>query len=210
MSKTDSTLAADELTTDTVGPEKQDVTEEAGVEKTGVEKTDRDSIEPEADSSWRMRRIRTAILVVITVASVVCATFFAWKAHEVRSVNAAATAALTTAQEYAVTLTSVSPGELDSNFDAVLDGATGEFKEMYAQSSGELRQLLVDNNAQAEGVVVEAGVKSATTDRVEVLLFIDQTVTNSVVPEPRLDRSRVTMTLELVDGRWLASQVDLP
>ncbi len=67
MSKTDSTLAADELTTDTVGPEKQDVTEEAGVEKTGVEKTDRDSIEPEADSSWRMRRIRTAILVVITV-----------------------------------------------------------------------------------------------------------------------------------------------
>ncbi len=109
-----------------------------------------------------------------------------------------------------MTLTSVSPGELDSNFDAVLDGATGEFKEMYAQSSGELRQLLVDNNAQAEGVVVEAGVKSATTDRVEVLLFIDQTVTNSVVPEPRLDRSRVTMTLELVDGRWLASQVDLP
>ncbi len=84
-----------------------------------------------------------------------------------------------------MTLTSVSPGELDSNFDAVLDGATGEFKEMYAQSSGELRQLLVDNNAQAEGVVVEAGVKSATTDRVEVLLFIDQTVTNSVVPEPR-------------------------
>lgn len=198
MSKTSSTLAVDAATTETVDPANQNVTEETGAEHAG------------ADSGRRMRRVRTAVLVAITVASVACAAFFAWKAHEVRSVDAAATEALATAQEYAVTLTSVSPGELDSNFDAVLNGATGEFKEMYAQSSGELRQLLVDNNAQAEGTVVEAGVKSATTDRVEVLLFIDQTVTNSVVPEPRLDRSRVVMTLELVDGRWLASQVDLP
>ncbi|TCN51157.1 Mce-associated membrane protein [Rhodococcus sp. SMB37] len=205
MSKSSSTLAADESTTDTVDPANQDAPED-----TGAEKTERNRTGPEADSGRRLRRIRTAVLVVITVASVACAAFFAWKAHEVRSVNAAAAEALATAQEYAVTLTSVSPGELDSNFDAVLDGATGEFKEMYAQSSGELRQLLVDNNAQAEGTVVEAGIKSATTDRVEVLLFIDQTVTNSVVPEPRLDRSRVIMTLELVDGRWLASQVDLP
>ncbi|MGN5238139.1 hypothetical protein [Rhodococcus sp. SJ-3] len=209
MSKTGSTLAADELAADTVDPVNQDATEKSATEES-VEEDGHDSTGPEVDSGRRMRRVRTAVLVVITVASVACATFFAWKAHEVRSVNAAAAEALSTAQEYAVTLTSVSPGELDSNFDAVLNGATGEFKEMYAQSSGELRQLLVDNNAQAEGTVVEAGVKSATTDRVEVLLFIDQTVTNSVVPEPRLDRSRVLMTLELVDGRWLASQVDLP
>ena len=100
--------------------------------------------------------------------------------------------------------------DLDANFQAVLDGATGNFKDMYAQSSEQLRQLLVDNQATAEGVVIEAGIKSATTTKVEVLLFVDQTVTNAVTPEPRLDRSRVVMTMELVDGRWLASDVVLP
>lgn len=53
-------------------------------------------------------------------------------------------------------------------------------------------------------------MRYATTTKVEVLLFVDQSVTNTLVPEPRLDRSRVVMTMELVDGRWLASQVDLP
>ncbi|MGV9747936.1 hypothetical protein ACWDTG_23950 [Rhodococcus zopfii] len=114
------------------------------------------------------------------------------------------------ARQYAVVLTSVSSDDLDANFDAVLDGATGQFKDMYAQSSEQLRQLLVDNKATAEGVVIETGVKSATTTKVEVLLFVDQTVTNTVSPEPRLDRSRVVMTMELVDGRGLASDVVLP
>ncbi|BDB58621.1 MULTISPECIES: hypothetical protein [Rhodococcus] len=81
---------------------------------------------------------------------------------------------------------------------------------MYAESSAQLEQVLIDNQARSEGVVVESGMRYATTTKVEVLLFVDQSVTNTLVPEPRLDRSRVVMTMELVDGRWLASQVDLP
>jgi Mce-associated membrane protein len=42
------------------------------------------------------------------------------------------------------------------------------------------------------------------------MLFLDQAVTNKLNPEPRLDRNRLIITMEKVNGRWLASQVQLP
>lgn len=109
-----------------------------------------------------------------------------------------------------MTLTSIDSGSIDQNFTDVLGGATGEFKDMYSRSSSQLKQMLVDNKATSKGVVIDAGVKSATADRVVVMLFVDQSITNSASPEPRVDRSRVLMTMDKVDGRWLASKVDLP
>jgi Mce-associated membrane protein len=156
------------------------------------------------------RQAGVAALAAFARACASCACLLGWQWNEAQGVDAAARDALAAAQQYAVVLTSVNSGELDGNFAAVLEGATGEFKDMYAQSSEQLRQLLVDNNARAEGTVVESGIKSASKSRVEVLLFIDQSVTNALVQEPRLDRSRVVMTMELVDGRWLASEVALP
>ena len=156
------------------------------------------------------RRILLVTVGLVAVVAIAVAVVFGWKLAQANAVDDASAAALDAARSYAVVLTSVSSDDLDSNFAAVLDGATGEFKDMYAQSSEQLRQLLVDNNATAEGVVIDAGIKSATATEVEVLLFVDQTVTNTVSPEPRLDRSRVVMTMELVDGRWLASDVTLP
>ncbi|MFD3809954.1 hypothetical protein [Rhodococcus sp. NPDC058639] len=150
-----------------------------------------------------------AVLVVLALGATTTAAVFGLQLREAKAVESAAREASDVARQYAVTLTSVG-ADLESDFTAVLDGATGEFERMYAESSEQLRQLLIDNQAQAEGVVVESGIKSATATKVEVLLFIDQSVTNALVPEPRLDRSRVVMTMELVDGRWLASQVDLP
>uniref|UniRef100_UPI002457CBB6 hypothetical protein n=1 Tax=Nocardia abscessus TaxID=120957 RepID=UPI002457CBB6 len=133
-----------------------------------------------------------------------------WQLKNERDVDAAAEAGLAAARSYAVTLTSVDSGTLDRDFAAVLDGSTGEFHDMYTRSSGQLRQLLLDNKATGKGTVLDAAVKSATETKVEVLLFIDQTVTNTASADPRVDRSRVLMTMELVDGRWLASRVYLP
>lgn len=110
---------------------------------------------------------------------------------------------------YAQVLTSIDSNKVDENFKQVLDGATGEFKDMYTQSSVKLRQLLIDNKATAHGVVVDSAIQSASTGKVVVLLFIDQTVTNTAAPDPRIDRSRIKMTMEKVDGRWRASKVQL-
>ena len=55
------------------------------------------------------------------------------------------------AVKYAEISTSVDSNKVDENFNQVLDGATGEFKDMYSQSSMQLRQLLIDNKAAATG-----------------------------------------------------------
>lgn len=188
----------DKTPTGNVGDE--DVTDESGKDTDG--------------RSWRrvftIRRIAVGALAVVAIAAIVVAAILGWKLNEQNNIDAAADEARAAAEQYAVTLTSVSSDSLDQNFAAVLDGATGEFKDMYSQSSGQLRDLLVENKANAQGTVIDSGIKSATTSKVEVMLFVDQSVTNTATPDARIDRSRVLMTMEKIDGRWLAAKVDLP
>jgi Mce-associated membrane protein len=127
-----------------------------------------------------------------------------------RAVTRAGQQAQQAAVEYAQILTSIDSNKVDENFNQVLEGATGEFKDMYTQSSMQLRQLLIDNKATAHGVVLESAVQSASKNRVVVLLFVDQSVANASLPDPRIDRSRIKMTMEFVDGHWRTSKVELP
>lgn len=133
-----------------------------------------------------------------------------WLVLQHHQKDVAAAQALDAAKKYILTLTSVDTNAIDKNFTDVLDGSTGEFKDMYTKSSAQLRQTLIDNKAAAHGSVIDAAVQSATEDKVDVVLFIDQSVSNGAAPAPQLDRSRVKMTMEKVDGRWLASKVELP
>ncbi|WP_420371946.1 DUF3329 domain-containing protein [Mycolicibacterium smegmatis] len=136
--------------------------------------------------------------------------FVGWQLWQTKQVIAAGNQARDAAVNYAQVLTSIDSNKVDENFDQVLAGATGEFKDMYSQSSMQLRQLLIENKATAHGVVVESAVQSATKNKAVVLLFVDQSVQNTAVPDPRIDRSRIKMTMEKVDGQWKASKVELP
>lgn len=158
---------------------------------------------------WRRRLVVVAVAVLL-VAGFATSGFLGWQLWQERQVSRAGEQAQAAAVEYAQVLTSIDSARVDENFDRVLDGATGEFKDMYSQSSVELRQLLIDNEAAAHGVVVESAVQSASTDEVVVLLFVDQSVSNSSVPDPRIDRSRIKMTMQYVDERWRTSKVELP
>lgn len=160
-------------------------------------------------TNWRLRLLVAAIAALV-LALAGAGGFFGWHYATDRQIASASAAALNTANSYAVTLTSVDTNNLDENFAAVLDGSTGEFHDMYAKSSSELRKLLIDHKATGHGVVVDSAVKSATTDEVVVLLFVDQTVTNTEVPDPRVDRSRMVMTMQNLDGEWKAAKVELP
>ena len=153
-----------------------------------------------AKSHWRL---------YIELLLVAACGILGWMQFQTYRVNEAGHEAQQAAIHYAQVLTSMDPKNVDENFRAVLDGSTGEFKDMYTQSSVQLRQLLIDNQASAHGVVVDSAIQSASLSKVVVLVFIDQTVTNTQSPEPRIDRSRVKMTMEKVDGRWRAAKVNL-
>ena len=157
---------------------------------------------------WR-QYLRRSILPLLLIASLAVSGFLGWQQWQEHQVKLAGQQAQQAAIAYAQVLTSIDSNKVDENFRQVLDGATGEFKDMYTQSSVQLRQLLIDNKATAHGVVVDSAIASESMGKVVVLLFIDQTVTNAQVPDPRIDRSRIKMTMEKIDGRWKASKVQL-
>jgi Mce-associated membrane protein len=158
---------------------------------------------------WR-RRLLVGLTILVVAASLALSGVLGWMLWQDRQVAEAGQQAQEAAVSYAQVLTSIDSNKVDENFQQVLDGATGEFRDMYSQSSVQLRQLLIDNKAAAHGVVVDSAVQSESRNTVVVLLFVDQSVSNTNVPDARIDRSRIKMTMELVDGRWRASKVELP
>jgi Mce-associated membrane protein len=190
-----------------------DVTDE--VERDAVSDQEEDPRDAIADRPQERPKIGRIKAVRWAAAGVLAATLVGagsegWLLFQHHQTDVAAAQALDAAKKYVLTLTSVDTNAIDKNFAEVLDGSTGEFKDMYTKSTAQLRQTLIDNKAAAHGSIIEAAVRSATNDRVEVVLFVDQSVSNAAAPAPQLDRSRVKMTMEKVDGRWLASKVELP
>lgn len=201
-SETDEPQAAEAV--ETAGAGDQDTDEDTGEDQplSGKPKAER------RKRPWR-QYLRRSVLPVLLVASLAVSGLLGWKQWQQHQTQQAGQQALQAAIKYAQVLTSIDANNVDQNFRDVLDGATGEFKDMYTQSSVQLRQLLIDNKATAHGVVVDSAIQSESTNKVVVLVFIDQTVTNATVPDPRIDRSRIKMTMEKIDGRWRASKVQL-
>jgi Mce-associated membrane protein len=190
-----------------------DESEYATTETESEEADDQDSVGTGAEDrrprSW-LRRLLAGALIALFVGALGLSGTLGWMLWQQRELTQAGQQAQQAAVAYAQILTSIDSDKVDENFNQVLDGATGEFKDMYSQSSTQLRQLLIDNKASAHGVVVESAIQSESKNKVVVLLFVDQSVSNTAVPDPRIDRSRIKMTMEFVDGRWRASKVDLP
>lgn len=167
----------------------------------------------------RPGRWATVTIIVASVISMVALTgcgFLGWKLASDRrqmpsgsaEVHAAAGEALTAAREFVTLMINVDYRELEQNTAEVLARSTGEFKTKYSSSLDQLRQTMVENRASAKGTVVDSAIRSEMANKVTTLMFVDQSVRNTAVPDGRLDRSRVQVTMENVQGRWLASEVD--
>lgn len=168
-----------------------------------------DDTAPKARRPWK-RHARIAVVVAVYLGALATAGALGWKLWDQHVVSRAGQAAQRTAIDYAQVLTSIDSNQVDQNFAAVLGGATGEFKDTYTKASGQLRQLLIDNKATAHGMIVDSAIQSESKYRVVVLLMVDQTVSNTTRPDGRVDRSRMKITMQNLDGRWLASKVELP
>ncbi|MQY18844.1 hypothetical protein [Nocardia macrotermitis] len=213
--------AADESTavTNSVDTETVDAHSAAAEEDSVDTETDAEAPSNETDAAaakprfrWRslIPRPLTAVLLLLLVAAIVLAAVFGWKLKARNDDAASGQAALAAAKDYAVALTSIDSTHIDGDFSTVLNGATGEFKDMYSQSATQLKPLLLQAKSVSKGHVVAASVQSASSDHAVVLLFVDAEITNVTNPTPRVDRNRILMTMDRVGGHWLASKVDLP
>ncbi|GAA5054578.1 hypothetical protein [Nocardia callitridis] len=200
-------------TTETATGADSDAAEPSTAESSTAESSTVDASTGEQTRPGRARRgrprIALAAVAVLLVAATAIAVVVGVNLQGRTRIDAASRQARTAAEQYAVALTSIDAARIDEDFDTVQHGATGEFQDMYSRSAQQLKPLLLQARSVSKGRVVNSAVQSATENHAVVLLFVDAEITNLTNPDPRVDRNRIVMTMDKVDGRWLASQVEL-
>lgn len=164
----------------------------------------------------RVRAATAAVAIAVVLAAVLAVTAILVSHHTASRQRAsraaaaryllgpAATAAKAAAvAETRATLT-YNYKTLKSNFAAAEKGLTPRFKAGYlTTTAASVTPLAMKYHAVSSAAVTDAGVSTATPTTATVLLFVDQTVENSQLANPRLDRSRVKVSMVLVNGHWL-------
>lgn len=155
----------------------------------------------------RRRRWFAAAAVVAVLAG--AGGYVAWMKGEQHERDVAAAQATSAAKKYVLALINLDSKSMDSSIKEILADSTGEFKAQYGKSNGVLRLMLLDHDASTHGHIVDSRVQSADPDKVDLVFQVEQSVITSDDPDPEIDRSSIQITMDKVDGRWLASKVDL-
>ena len=82
---------------------------------------------------------------------------------------------------------------------------TGDFAKEYASTTAGLKASAEKEKAIVRAEVSAAGVVESATDRVEVLLYVNQYRRNANITGEKVDQNRVVLTLVPADGAWKVS-----
>jgi Mce-associated membrane protein len=135
--------------------------------------------------------------------------YLGWQLREASRADTARTEALEAARDAARLLFSYDHEQLETDFAAGLEVTTGEFREEYQRTTRDVvTPVATEYDAVVQAEVVEAGVSSASGDEVVVVVYVNQSTTSTRVEGPKIDQSRVRMTLVTVDGQWRVRKVD--
>lgn len=150
-------------------------------------------------------------LVVGLVAVVVTglAGWLGYRALEHYQQNVATEQALEAAVQYTEELANVDYNTIDRNFDDLQTRTTDQLNAKHVKDGERIRKIVVDKKVSAHSDIVEATIVSAAKNRVTVVLVVDQTIADMDNPGPDVERNRIAITMDKIDGRWLASNVEL-
>ncbi|MFC4017127.1 hypothetical protein ACFOW4_04105 [Micromonospora sp. GCM10011542] len=153
----------------------------------------------------RRRPGRIGLVPALTVAIVLAAALagLAWFGdHRAAQRDTAVRQALATAPAAAKAIFSYDYRTFD---DSIANGrtfATGEFEKEYAQTTAALKETATKQQAVVAAEVSSTGVVTATTERVELLVYLNQYRRNVNTAGEKVDQNRVVLTLVMVDGQW--------
>ncbi|TDZ41615.1 DUF3329 domain-containing protein [Mycobacteroides franklinii] len=193
--------------TDSEAAEDTESSADADAESDSAAPGDEDDKDSAERPSW-IRYAAFGAIAAVLVGALVFSGIFGWKVWQQHQIDAAGEQALSVAIPYTETLTSIDSNDIDESFRKILNGATGDLKKDFTPASVQLRQLLLDNKASSHGKVVNSAIQFKSTDKVVLLMMVDQSITNTQRPDPRVDKSRMKITMEKIDGRWLASKLE--
>jgi Mce-associated membrane protein len=136
------------------------------------------------------------------------AGYLKWVDATVRDAEVARNQSVQAAVDSTVAMLTYRPDNVTQNLAAALDRMTGGFRESYSSLT---HDVVIPGAKQrqisAVATVPAAASVSATPTHAVVLLYVNQATTIGNDP-PTDSASRVKVTLEKVNDRWLISQFD--
>jgi Mce-associated membrane protein len=93
---------------------------------------------------------------------------------------------------------------LQTDFANAEQGMTPTFRAKFAESTRtSVTPLATKQSAITTASVSASGVSQASTGAATVLVFANQTVQNALLTHPRLDRTRIKVSMVNLGGKWL-------
>lgn len=112
---------------------------------------------------------------------------------------------------YAPVLANYDAKNLDAYFTAVLDGATGDWKKQFDDTSRELKEVLSQGEVVSKTNDVQCAVKTGDETSAEAIVVIGQTITSvGTQGKPAPGQLSMVMRMAKVDGKWLVNKVNSP
>jgi Mce-associated membrane protein len=150
------------------------------------------------------------VVVILGALVVVLAATVLWEILQTMNANAttsAGTNAQNAARSAAQSILSYDYRNLNSDMTKAEGLTTGSFRQQYEADAPRLLALAKQAQGVVQANVWQAGIVSSSPNQVTVLLFVDQTTTQSSNQTPQLSQNRVKMTMQKVGGNWLVSNL---
>lgn len=153
-------------------------------------------------------RCAVALLLVAGAASTL---YFYLQDRDKEAVLAAQEQARLAACEYAPVLANYDAKNLDPYFRAVLDGATGDWRQQFEATSQELREVLAQGQVVSAASDVQCAIKSGDETSAEAIVVIGQTITSlGTQGKPAPGQLSMVMRMEKSGDRWLVNDMNAP
>lgn len=159
----------------------------------------------------RSRTGLVAVLAVLCLAALTATAILGWQRLGRDKEDTARKEAVSAARVAAGDILGYDYRSVEQSIARAKSETTGAFRKQYESTASELLPQSKQLKAIVQATVGSAAVMSSSSDRVVVLLFVDQATVKqqpgAKTPETRIDQSRVRMTMSHVAGHWLVSEL---
>jgi Mce-associated membrane protein len=146
-----------------------------------------------------------AVLLALLLAG--CAVLWATRPADSAVRTDAYVGALQAARAGIVDVASFDHVTIDEDIEQIRDVTTGDLREASVDQLDQRRQQITDAQAVVDTTVVGAAVGEADEDTATVFAVIQSTQRTNASEQTQVQRYRVEISLERVDGRWLLSGI---
>ncbi|MBY8857793.1 hypothetical protein K7711_15005 [Nocardia sp. CA2R105] len=217
-SDSDGTVSADVAST-----EKDSGTAQSSPDEDNNEPSAPDSDTAEASAEPRARRIRrprlgragriavSGVVAILFIAAVASSVYFYLQNQHNKTTLTAREQARDTACKYGPVLATYDAKHLDTYFQAVLAGATGDWHKQFDSTSKDLRDVLVKGEVATTVNDVQCAIVSGDATSAQAIVVVGQSITSlGTQGKPEPGQLSISMRLEKDGGRWLVDKVDSP